>query len=162
MDIIFEQAWIVFVVVTCINGYIFWQRAQKYIKADPTQYEDYKNLLRGYLIYLNIPWVVMGIGVVLGFVDGMFDYMQPRQGNLYVWLWHGTVVGLWGLAILWIYFRGGAEFLAAHPVLFERGMAGSAPSAMMIKLFTALTVAAGVFAMIMMWGGRFLGAFYGE
>ena len=50
--------------------------------------------IRGWLVYGNLPWVVMGLGILFGGVPTIFHYFNPRNGPV-VLIWYGTVIALW-------------------------------------------------------------------
>ena len=80
--------------------------------------EGYRSLIRGWLLYGNLPWVVMGVGIVYGDVPSDFHYFDPRNGPFVV-AWYVTVVVLWVLTAYWVFLRGGAEALIRHPGLLN-------------------------------------------
>jgi hypothetical protein len=151
MDIIEKSFWLVAIIVTFINAYILKSRSQEAIARNPELKEGYEKIFRGYLIYLNIPWMVMGIGILFGGVSGVFDYFNPRAGNPFVLAFHISVVALWALSLYWIYFRGGAEFLVKHPGIMNTDI----KSALALKLIFALMLLVGVLVLAFMWSGNF-------
>ena len=151
MNIIEKSFWLIAVIVTFVNAYILKSRSQDAIARNPELKEGYEKIFRGYLIYLNIPWVVMGIGILFGGVAGVFDYFNPRTGNPSVLAFHLSVVILWALGVYWIYFRGGAEFLVKHPGLMNIDI----KSASALKLIFALMLLGGITALVVMWSGYF-------
>jgi hypothetical protein len=120
---IFEQiflrhAWVLFIFVTCLNGVIWRWRARKHISANPSLTQGYTSLIRGWLIFGNLPWLVMGLGIVFGGVPTIWHYFNPRNGPV-VLIWYVTIVALWIASINWMFFRGGAEMLITHPGLLN-------------------------------------------
>ena len=144
-----------FIVVTCLNARIYKTQSKKYIAQNPDLAEGYAKLIKGYVIWLNLPWVIMGIGSTVGGVPSTFHYLNPQSGNPYVLAWFGSVFLLWILGSIWIFFMGGAEALAKHPgaiqthSLFSKGKNISSPTA--IKLFWCLCLLGGIFGVVMMW-----------
>jgi hypothetical protein len=158
MNIIEKSFWLIAIVVTSINAYILKSRSQEAIARNPQLKEGYDKIFRGYLIYLNIPWVVMGIGILSGRVSGVFNYFNPRAGNPFVLAFHLSLVILWVLSVYWIYFRGGAEFLVKHPGLMNI----DPKSALSLKLIFALMLLGGIVAMILMWCEHFQQPSFGK
>lgn len=138
--------------MTVANAFILKKRSKKFIKDDPELEEGYDQLFKGYLIYLNIPWLVMGIGMLLGSVPSTFSYLAPWIGNPFIVVFHLSVVILWVLGIRWIYFENGAEFLAKHKGVFNRDI----KSPTVIKVFFGITLIFGAIAMIIMWNWELL------
>lgn len=44
-----------------------------------------------------------------------FSYFDPSAGNSYVLAWHGIIMALWLIAVRWLFFRGGIQFMTGHP-----------------------------------------------
>ena len=101
--------WVVAIIVTGINVAILKARSIRHIKANPELSDGYATILRGYLIWMNIPWIVMGIGCTVGGVPTGLHYFRPQDGNPYVLAWFASVFMLWIAGTYWLLFRGGAE-----------------------------------------------------
>lgn len=143
--IFFRYTWLLFIFITCLNGVVWRWRARKHISADPALAPGYARLIRGWLIYGNLPWVVMGLGILFGGVPTTFHYFNPRNGPV-VLLWYGIVVALWVASVYWIFFRGGAELLIAHPGLLN--LPSDRP--WILKGYFLLCLAGGVAGLLMM------------
>jgi hypothetical protein len=146
-NFIFDNGWVLFILITVFNSFYLKARSQKIIAEKTDLQEGYDQLFKGYLTYLNIPWVVMGIGVLFGGVPGVFGFFNPRDGNIFVLAFHATVVILWILSIWWIYFKGGAEFLVKYPGVFNQDI----KSPILLKVLFAVMLIGGIFGMAFMW-----------
>ena len=144
MEILGKYFWIMFFVVFFINAGIFWHRAQKVIEERPEKEQVYRKLIKGFLIWMNIPWVIMGAGILLGNVPSMFHYFKPRDGNPWVLAFWGCVVVLWLLTIYWIFFKNGAKTLVEHPGFFNVNF----KEPWKIKAIIILSIAGGCFALL--------------
>jgi hypothetical protein len=142
---VFRHAWILFVVITCANGGIWWYRAQPRIAEDRRLESGYRRLVRSWLIYGNLPWLVMGAGILFGGVPSVFHYFNPRNGP-FVIAFYITIVALWIATFYWLFFRGGAEDLIAHPGLLN--LAVQRPWA--VKTFFVLALTGGVLGLLAM------------
>ncbi|MGH9380057.1 MAG: hypothetical protein ACRD2Z_05545 [Thermoanaerobaculia bacterium] len=118
MELVFRHFWIAFVVVTFVNGQGWWNRVQSRIRAQPDLEPGYRRLYRGYLFWTNLPWLVMGFGILSGQVPSMFDFLNPSGGNTFVVAWWGLLAALLCLGTYWIFFGGGAEMLERHPGVY--------------------------------------------
>jgi hypothetical protein len=118
LPFIFRHAWLLFVIVTCANGAVWWVRARPRIAENPALQEGYRRLIRGWLIYGNLPWLVMGAGILSGSVPSTFHYFNPRNGP-FVIAFYVTVVAFWIATFYWLFFKEGAETLLAHPGLLN-------------------------------------------
>ena len=115
MEVIVRHFWLAFVVVTIVNGRYWWAGVQGRIRAQPELGPGYHRLYRGYLFWCNVPWLLMGVGILSGQVRWMFDFLQPRSGNAYVLAWWWTMATLLALGTVWMFWGGGATTLAKHP-----------------------------------------------
>jgi hypothetical protein len=152
--LISKYFWVIAIIVTGINWVMFRKRARKRIHENPSLKEGYEALFRGYLIWLNLPWVVMGIGCTVGGVPSVLHYFRPRDGDPYVLAWFASVLFLWVFGTFWLLFRGGAESLARHPgaVEFRYGLKSKdITSPAWIKAFWLLALTGGVVGFVVMW-----------
>ena len=144
-SLLFRHGWLLFVVVTCVNGAIWWHRAQPRIAENPALEEGYRRLIRGWLIYGNIPWLVMGAGVLSGSDPSIFYFFNPGNGPFVV-AFYGSVVALWIAGFYWIFFRNGAEALITYPGLLNIPTA----KPWMVKAYFLLCLAGGIAGLLMM------------
>ncbi|MBI5354725.1 MAG: hypothetical protein HZB50_18945 [Chloroflexi bacterium] len=146
-SIIFKHGWVLFIGFTLINAFTLKFRSKKYIEQNPALEEGYEKLFRGYVIFMNLPWVVLGIGMIFGRFNSLFDVMFGfRSGNIFTLLFLGTVIALWILSVIWIYFLNGAEFLVEYPGVFNSNI----KSPLMIKIWFALSLMGGILGLIFM------------
>ena len=138
--------WILFIVVTFFNAGIYRFRAERHIRENPDLAEGYSILIRGLLIWGNIPWVVMGAGCIFGGVPSVFHFFRPGEGNPFVLAFFGSVFLLWVLGTYWLLFRGGADMLAKHPGMFNVQF----KNPLAIKGFWFLCLAGGIAGVAMM------------
>ena len=144
---IFKYVWVLFILVTLINAFSLKSRSKKHIELDPSLAGGYEKLFRGYLFYMNLPWLVLGMGMLLGGFDSVFELLFGfRSGNIFTLLFFGTVIGLWILSVIWIFFLGGAEFLIEHPGVLNSNVR----SPLMIKIWFALSLAGGILGLAFM------------
>ncbi len=115
--------------------------------------EGRNRFLLGYLFWMNLPWVVMGIGCTIGGVPTVFHYFRPRDGNTFVLAWWGAVLVLYIVSIYWVFFCGGVEKLGNYQFFYYRYIGSSVPisSPNAIKLLFALCLAGGIIAAVFMW-----------
>lgn len=145
MLLIFKYAWFLFIAVTCINGAVWWRRGQQARAEEPELEEGYRRLIRWWIICGNLPWIVMGIGIIFGGVPSVLHYFNPRNGP-FVMAFYVTIVALWIASFYWIFFRGGAEELVAHPGLLN--LPGQKP--VWVKALFLLSLIGGIIALTMM------------
>jgi hypothetical protein len=121
-DLITRYFWLVALIITAINGAVYRQRLQSLIDAHPEGARGYQQFTLGFIIVNALVWAVMGIGILFGGVPSVFSYFNPSTGNPYVLAWHAVVIGMWILGVIWIFFRGGAQFMVDHPGLMNVNM----------------------------------------
>jgi hypothetical protein len=138
--------WAVFIVVTLANAGFFRLRARRHIQENPDLADGYAKIFRGFVIWGNIPWIVMGVGCLFGGVQSVFELFRPRDGNPFVLAFFASVFLLWALGTFWLFFRGGAEMLVKHPGLLNVDF----KSPLRLKLFWLLCLAGQILGVIMM------------
>jgi len=107
--------------------------------------QGYLKLIRGWLLFANLPWVVMGFGILFGGVPSTFHYFNPRNGPMVV-AWYATIVALWIASVYWIFFREGAQTLIEYSGLLS--LPSRNPNT--IKLIFLLCLAGGVLGLLAM------------
>ena len=132
--------WAICIAVMCLNAGIFHFRSQHYISENPNLVNGYRTLIRGFLIWGNIPWIVMGIGCVMGGVPSVFHFFRPSDGNLFVLAFFASIFLIWVMGTFWLLFRGGAEILVKHAGLFNVNF----KNPLMVKLYWFLCLAGGI------------------
>jgi hypothetical protein len=147
---IFRHAWLIFVVVTCLNGASWWYKGRREMAENPDLKPGYRRLVWWWLICGNMPWLVMGAGILSGSVPSPWHYFSPRNGP-FVIAFYITVVALWIAAFHWLFFRGGAEDLVTHPGLLN--LRTQSPRA--VKGLFLVALAGGVAGLLMMILGAF-------
>jgi hypothetical protein len=153
MSAIVQHFWIVFILGIVANGLTWKWRSKKYIAENPGLQEGYDRLIKGYLIFGNIPWVIMGIGLVTGMTKSMSDFFNPGQLNPIVIAFLLVLIVEWMLGIYWIFFNGGAETLVKHPGLFTSSAKGNEKfETMKVKLLWIVAILGGLLGIaVMIW-----------
>jgi hypothetical protein len=135
----------VFIAFTCLNGAVWWWRAQPYIARNPRLKEGYRRLILGWLVWGNVPWLVMAAGDLFGNIRSVFYFFNPRNGPFAV-AFFCSVVAMWALTIFWLFFRQGAEQLIEHPGFLNSPV--NEPWA--VKALTIVMIAFGIVALVTM------------
>lgn len=152
MPAIFNHFWVMFIVVTIANGLIWKSKSKKYIAEKPERKDGYDSLIKGFLIYGNIPWVIIGIGMLTGMTKNMFEFFNPSQMNPIVIVFFLSIIFLWIIGSYWIYFNGGAEKLVDHPGMITQTEKGNEKfEVMKVKLVWGLGILGGIFGIYMMY-----------
>ncbi len=145
-SIVSKYFWLVCLLVTLVNVFIWKRQSGKFIAADPSLAEGYARLFRGAMIWMSIPWVVMGVGCTLGGVPSVWHYFRPQDGDPFVLAWFASLFVVWGALVFWIFIQNGAEALVRYPGLFNVPNM----SVVHVKLFTLVSLAGGIAGVVMM------------
>jgi len=154
MELIFKHGWIFLIAMTSINGLVFKYKSKKYIFDNPDLTDGYSRLFKGWLIWGNVPWIIMAIGDLTKITDGIGEYFNPRLLNPIVLIFHASIIVIWIIGSRWIYLEEGAEFLAKHPGLIHFHSFGTSKditSSNTIKILWTLGIIGGIVGMIFMW-----------
>jgi len=144
-DFVLHHGWALCILIQCVNGAIRWRRLQPRIAQNPELRDGYRQLMRSWLIYANLPWLVMGAGILSGEVPSTMHYGNPRNGP-FVIAFYLTVVAEWIAFVNWIFFHGGAEAVVKYSGLID--FPGDRPWA--VKAWTLFGLAAGVLGLSVM------------
>ncbi|SEP57023.1 hypothetical protein [Flavobacterium urocaniciphilum] len=154
MEIVFKNFWILFILFTIINVFIIKKKVEKYIVDNPEKENGYKLIIKNFLIFSIIPWVIIGIGNSLGLTNSVFEYLQPAKMNPIVLIFHFSIIMIWIMLFRFIFFKNGAKFLENHPgviTIKSIGNVNENPSEKTIKFFIAITLIGGIVGMTLMW-----------
>jgi hypothetical protein len=138
--LLFKHFWVAFILMTFVNGAIWWRRSSEYRERDPSLTESYRSLIRGFVTWTNIPWVVMGAGILSGGVPSIFHYFNPSYPSPFVAAFFGSIFLLWVAGTYWLFALGGAEQLVRHPGLVQPSIS----SPVLIKVLWLVCLAGGV------------------
>ena len=158
-ELIQRLYWLFFVLGTCFLALLWHLKGVELSRARPELAEGYRKLVRGLLLWGNLPWAVMGVGAVTGTVPSIDDFTQPRGGNPFVVAFHASIVLIYVLLLRWVLFKDGARMLADHPGLLYVyvGLWGrDITSPTLIRISVVVCVGIGGYMEIMMWLGRSL------
>lgn len=157
MPTVFNNFWIMFIVVTVANGLIWKYKSKKYIEQKPELKESYNKLIKGWLIYGNIPWVIMAIGMLSGMTKRMDEFFNPKEMNPIVILFFISIIGIWIIGTYWIFLKKGAEKLVAHPGFITQTEKGNEKfETMKIKLIWIAGILGGIFGIYIMFNQDFM------
>lgn len=144
--------WIFLVLGTSVNALIWSHRSKDHIETNPELEESYKRLIKSYLIYANIPWLVMGLLTLTGAIQSPFEILQPSNLKVGVIVWHISLFTILGLGTYWIFIKNGAQILVKHHVLFENSFRPDKKiSAGKIKFLWIIGLIGAIVGEIFMW-----------
>ena len=85
------NAWVLFIVVTVANAVVWAVKSRRFICEKPDLPPGYRRMLSGWLLFGSLPWIIMGLGIVVGSVPLMFHFLEARNAP-WVIAWLATVV----------------------------------------------------------------------
>jgi hypothetical protein len=150
---IFKYFWFFIIIVNLINANNLKVKSRKYIAESPGREDGYNKIIKIFIIYANIPWFIMGAGILSGLTVTVFDYIRPSDFNPAVLAFYASLLTIWLYGFYWIFFKHGADFLSEHPGLFMKKKK-DITSPRLIKFYSAVTVIGGIIIMIILWFGN--------
>lgn len=144
-DVIGRWIWLIFILVNLLNTGFFRIKMRRLVQEHPEREPGYRILARSPLL-LNIPFLVMGVGFLVGKVPTILHFFRPQDANPYVLAFYGSVFLLWLFIAHWIFCRGGADMIVKHPGLFN--MDFPSPKAVKRMWLAALLVLIGTLALM--------------
>ena len=145
--LIAKNFWVIAILATSINFLIFKDKAKDYVKQNPDLSVDYEKLFKHYFFWFNIPWIIMGIGIVTSGVPDISGYFRPQDGNPFVLVWYISIFSLWAVGTYWLIFKGGAEMLIKCP----GALRGNVTSPLFIKVLWLICIFWGIAAVIFLY-----------
>lgn len=113
--ILVRHAWLIPVVTILLSISLQWRQVQPLIAVRPELKDGYRRLTRGVAVWLTLPWLVMGLGCVVGAVPGVMHFLFPIWGGSFVWLFWAVVYAELLFLAYWGVFGRGAALLVRHP-----------------------------------------------
>jgi hypothetical protein len=133
LPFVFKYFWVLFIAVGLLNTQYAWRAVKSRLELHPDLEPGYRFYFLAYAFWSNLPWLLIGAGIVWGGVAGPGDFLKPWQGNPMVLAWWGAMALFSVLLTGWI-FAGGAEKLERYPGLPMVPLTG----AKKIKLYALL------------------------
>ncbi|MDR1010312.1 MAG: hypothetical protein LBM04_04140 [Opitutaceae bacterium] len=143
--------WALAIAGNFINAAFYYVRARDDMARKPELAASYPRLICGYIIWMNAPWVVMGLVILAGGAENPLDFLAPREGGAGIKLFYGTLIVAWLAALYWILFRDGDVVLSRHKAFFSWYMPSSP---YMIRLFVIFMSVAGFLVFFVLWSGH--------
>ncbi|RLC13765.1 MAG: hypothetical protein DRI57_15660 [Deltaproteobacteria bacterium] len=144
-ELLSKHFWIMGIIVTFANAITMKIRAKKNIERDPSLKPGYDAIFKGMITWGNMPWILMGAGILTGNVPNIWHFLRPKDGNPFVIVFFISIVTIWLLVTYWLFVKNGAEMLVKHPGIFRSDF--SSPN--MVKFFWVLILAGGIVGVIM-------------
>ncbi len=121
-----------------------WENDEKII-------DEYKSLRKNILLTINIPWIIMGLGILSGDVPSVWRFFGPSNGDPFILLFFISAALVWIGALYWTFMSNGAEKVAKYQ-LFSLIFIGKRKeiTASGFKLYLVLMVIVSIITTLMM------------
>jgi hypothetical protein len=106
--------WLIGIIFSLWDHYQWTTRRKDVVARKPELADSYGLVMWSNTVFYSLPWLVMGLGIMLGRVNGVFDYLHPCSGNLFVVAFHLTIVLLVATVTIWVLLLGGGAYLARY------------------------------------------------
>ncbi len=144
LEFLFRNFWLLAIGVGILNYFLIRRNVRQYIKEDPSRESGYEQYLTYLLLFLVLPWVLMGAGILSGEMNTVFDALNPRNGPWIVQVFWGLIGSLFLVHAVWVIRGPGAEFYENHPGLLRINIPGidsERPTARQIRwIWTIMTL----------------------
>jgi hypothetical protein len=108
-NLIGRYFWLVCLVLSLYQYFVGLRSFASKDFTDPQAGEAAIALRRWLFVLSDLPWLVMGFGILVGGVPNVWYFLRPHDGNPYVLAWFGSVLACTLYFTLWVFFLGGAE-----------------------------------------------------
>jgi len=132
------QIFLLFIFAQCLNGAFWWFRGTA---EHPEKRSGYAKLVAAWVLLGNIPWFILGAGVLEGRIISMDDVFKPNHHNPFLQAFFVSIVVILLLVNFWIWVGNGSQTLIDYPGLANRPLTEPMP----IKLYV---LASTIFAFI--------------
>ena len=136
-DLIGHWFWLACLLIGLFNYRRASQAAALEFATDPAQAARAQRLLRRFALAMALPWLVMGVGVLVGGVPGVWSYFRPQDGNPFVIAWIASVFLLSVALAVWVFAFDGASTMVTFGLAALFGGRGAPTSARGIRWMAA-------------------------
>lgn len=128
MELIFRHSWLFLVFATSLNAFTWWFRGRAVRAEHPERTSSYNRMLVWLLFAGNLPWLILGGGVLFGGFILPLDPIILSEMNAWGWAFW-LCIPFWSIGlVLYVFVFGGAEELSKHPGLINIPIAWQTPN----------------------------------
>ena len=113
-DYITKFFWALGLIFAVWEHYSWTTKKNQLLLQQPELADSYDRVMWGHTIFYSLPWLVMGIGILSGRVDNVFDFLRPRSGNAFVLAFYFIIVVSTLPLAVWVWAFGGASYLSPY------------------------------------------------
>jgi hypothetical protein len=153
--LLFNQVWSILIGVTIVNALLISKRGRLHAETHPELLPGYEGAFKPILVYGSLPWLVMGVGIIVG-GRRVTQFMMGRPSDPFVLAFYATIVLIHVRFAWWIFAMSGAEFLSEHFALIQdirrrNGLQGPSPRRVRWKF--GILLLGGLTGMVLVWSG---------
>lgn len=155
-----KHPWIIFIIINSLNAFSILKRNQPHIDEKPERKQGYQKAFLYFLLFGNLPFIIMAWGMLSGMTNNIFDFLNLSQLNPIVSLFYISILFTWLLIIKFIFFNRGIKFLNDHPgIIYSRGLNAHTNTLdeTTVKIMTIILTIGYIIAMIVLWNIDFSG-----
>ncbi len=126
-EFLFRHFWLLAIGTGILNYFLIRKNVRPFIEEDPSREPGYEQYLNFLLLFLVLPWMIVGAGILSGELNTVFDMLNPRSGHWIVkivWVLFGS---FFVVHAAWVLGGSGAEFYENHPGLLRMNIPGIDP-----------------------------------
>lgn len=121
LDILLERYfWVLLIAAHSFNGLVTYWRTRKFRKKKPELTRGYKQFLRWWLTLGNLPWVVIGLGILSKVTPNIWESTNLENPNPVSISFVASVFLIFIISTVWMLFGKGPDFFEKHPGLFPQ------------------------------------------
>lgn len=109
MYILSKYLWLLVIAVIVFDALLLKLTTLKLVRENPELARSYSRFIRAFVTWPNLPWVVMGIGILSGRTPTFWNYFIRIREQPFVLLWWASDFLTLAVITYWVFFRGGAE-----------------------------------------------------
>ncbi len=106
-----DYSWIIFVILSVFNVFIQYKLVGSKIKTDKIFAKGFRQYAFGLLFFVNLWLMMIGIGLTVGWVDSIFDFIYVENNPIIIVSNVYLIILLFGIT-RWILVGGGSNILA--------------------------------------------------
>ncbi len=114
MPLYWVHCWAIYAFVNFLAFAMIWPIKKKSFPQEPRLISRYRRVYWSVIFLQNLPWLLMGVGILFGGVGSIINFGVFWQPNIVVSAWWITLMALAAAGVLWLNY-GGAEELAKCP-----------------------------------------------
>jgi hypothetical protein len=137
--ILSQYFWLIFLGMSLFNYLAAQRQLQQSGAFSGSDAHSASLHVRWFALAGALPWVVMGLGQIMGFTPTVWYYFRPQDRNPFVVGWLACIFFLAVVYAIWVFYFDGARKVREYGLMAAVGMRGKrAQPSWLVKLLAAL------------------------